>query len=135
MRTPSLAALALATCVALALGGCTDRPTAPIAVATTAPTTDTSPKLDQGDACFVFNYPLGLSALKTCKPGERVVFLPQAWGNEQLPIQFVSMACDLRYTVAMTNGGVVCIYYRKPDSGAKATDKPSATTSSALASG
>lgn len=134
MRTPSLASLALATCVALALGGCTDRPAAPAPTAT-APVADASPALDQGDACFVFNYPLGMSALKTCKPGERVVFLPQAWGNEQLPIQFVSMACDLRYTVAMTTGGVVCIYYRKPDSGAKATVAPSTTTSSAHASG
>lgn len=119
MRTLSLSALALATCVAIVLGGCTNRPAAP-APSASAPVADTNSTLDQGDACFVFNYPVDISALRTCKPGERVVFLPQAWGNEQLPIQFVSMACDLRYTVAMTNGGVVCIYYRKPEPIAKA---------------
>lgn len=129
MTTRSNAALALATCIAVALAGCTGRPAASTPVAT-APVPDTGPTLDQGDTCFVFSYPLGMSALKTCKPGERVVFMPQQWGNEQLPIQFVSMACDLRYTVAMTNGGVVCIYYRKP----AAPDKPASAASTAHAS-
>ncbi|HEX7369988.1 MAG TPA: hypothetical protein VF284_06880 [Rhodanobacteraceae bacterium] len=121
MRTPLIFAFALATGVAVALGGCTDRPIA-APHAAVAPVSRTSPALDQGDYCFVLNYPMGMSALKTCKPGERVVFMPQQWGNEQLPIQFVSMACDLRYTVALTNGGVVCIYYRK----SKAPGKPAA---------
>lgn len=130
MSIRSNTALFLATCIAFALGGCTDRPAASKPAAT-APVADRGSTLDQGDACFVLNYPLGMSALKTCKPGERVVFLPQAWGNEQLPIQFVSMACDLRYTIAMTNGGVVCIYYRKP----AAPGKPASAASTAYASG
>lgn len=134
MTTRSNAALALATCIAVALGGCTDRPAASTPVAT-APVAEPGPTLDQGDVCFVLDYPLGMSALKTCKPGERVVFLPQQWGNEQLPLQFVSMACDLRYTVAMTNGGVVCIYYRKPDSDANASGGPASAESTAHASG
>ena len=130
MSTRSNATLALATCIAVALGGCTDRPAASTPVAT-ASIPDAGPALDQGDVCFVLNYPLGMSALKTCKPGERVVFLPQQWGNQQLPIQFVSMACDLRYTIAMTNGGVVCIYYRKP----AALGKPASAASISHASG
>ncbi|OOG42309.1 hypothetical protein B0E52_09910 [Rhodanobacter sp. C06] len=45
-----------------------------------------------------------------CSAGQKVVFLPDHWGNEQLPILFAAVNCDLRYTVALTNGGVACIY-------------------------
>jgi len=45
-----------------------------------------------------------------CKTGQKVVFLPEKWGNEQLPILFAAVNCDLRYAVAMTMGAVTCIY-------------------------
>ncbi len=45
-----------------------------------------------------------------CKPGQKVLFLPNSWGNDQLPIIFAGINCDLRYSVAMNNGGVTCIY-------------------------
>ncbi len=45
-----------------------------------------------------------------CRPGQRVVFMPSSWGNEQLPILFAALNCDLRYTVALTHGAVTCIY-------------------------
>jgi hypothetical protein len=45
-----------------------------------------------------------------CKEGQKVVFLPNQWGNEQLPVYFAAMNCDLRYTVVSTKGGVVCIF-------------------------
>jgi hypothetical protein len=45
-----------------------------------------------------------------CKPGQKVVFLPQAWGNEQLPVLFAAINCDLRFSVVLTKGAVTCIY-------------------------
>jgi hypothetical protein len=60
-----------------------------------------------------------------CEPGQRVVFMPGSWGNEQLPVMFAAMNCDLRYAVAMTNGGVTCVFMKarqpnKPDPAASA---------------
>lgn len=45
-----------------------------------------------------------------CTPGQRVAFLPDTWGNEQLPIMFASLHCDLSQSVVVTNGGVACVY-------------------------
>ena len=47
---------------------------------------------------------------EACTPGQKVVFLPNRWGNEQLPIMFSALNCDLRYSVVSNNGGVSCIY-------------------------
>lgn len=57
-----------------------------------------------------------------CKAGQRVVFMPRSWGNEQLPVMFAAMNCDLRYAVVMNNGGVTCIFLkaRQPDTPAPA---------------
>lgn len=51
-----------------------------------------------------------LFAAPQCEPGQKIAFLPDAYGNEQLPILFAAKNCDLRYSVALTRGGVVCIY-------------------------
>ena len=48
-----------------------------------------------------------------CHDGDVVSFLPQRWGNEQLPLTATSLLCDFRYPVAMNNGGVVCVYTAK----------------------
>ncbi|WP_201022751.1 hypothetical protein [Tepidimonas taiwanensis] len=45
-----------------------------------------------------------------CKPGQKIAFLPETFGNAQLPILFAARNCDLRYSIALTNGGVVCIF-------------------------
>lgn len=63
--------------------------------------------IDQDDICIV---PSAAAAAKMCKEGEKVVFNPHEWGNEQLPVIFAGFSCDLRYSVALTNGGVTCIY-------------------------
>jgi hypothetical protein len=47
---------------------------------------------------------------RACKPGQKVVYLPQTFGNEQLPVFFAAVNCDLRYSVALTTGAVTCIY-------------------------
>jgi hypothetical protein len=64
-------------------------------------------EIDQTNICEVkdLNSPPSL-----CARGQKVAFLPNRWGNEQYPIVFAAMYCDLRYSVALTNGGVACIY-------------------------
>ena len=64
------------------------------------------------------------ASAQACKPGQKIVFLPNRWGNEQMPIMFAAVNCDLRYSVVQNNGGVSCIYLPttfeapKPASGA-----------------
>lgn len=64
-----------------------------------------------------------------CQPGQRVVFMPNRWGNEQLPVMFAAMNCDLRYAIAMNNGGVTCVFLkaRQPDSPGTAASAPAST--------
>lgn len=45
-----------------------------------------------------------------CTKGERILFAPSSWGNEQLPVLFSSLYCNHKYAIALTKGGVSCIY-------------------------
>lgn len=45
-----------------------------------------------------------------CKEGQKIAFLPNSFGNEQLPILFIALNCDVRYSVSLTNGGAVCVF-------------------------
>ncbi len=82
------------------LTGCTQPQSAAIG--------DVPAGLNQGEYCETNE----LAAPAHCKPGQRVVFLPSRFGNEQLPVLFAAANCDLRYSVVLTNGGVTCIYHR-----------------------
>lgn len=65
--------------------------------------------IDQTNLCEVSSWEH--EAVKdACTPGQKVVYLPQRFGNAQLPIIFAAVNCDLRYTVALTEGAVTCIY-------------------------
>ena len=64
------------------------------------------PPLDQDNLCEIKHY----GPAKACKPGQKVVFLPESFGNEQLPILFAAINCDLRYQVVLTTGAVTGIY-------------------------
>lgn len=48
--------------------------------------------------------------LESCQPGERVLFMPNSWGNEQLPVRFAALYCDPRYSIALTKGAVSCVF-------------------------
>ena len=111
---------------ALGLTGCQPSP-APKEVLATA---DVAP--DQSHVCEVHDWKADASA-GTCHPGQKVVFLPDSWGNEQLPILFVAVNCDLRYSVALTVGGVSCIYVGPlaPDRLTKPAEGASAPTPTA----
>lgn len=91
-------------CVAVALlTGCQQK------AVETAKVVEPGPLMNQESICEVKDWKLGVTTTQ-CKPGQKVIFLPNSWGNEQLPMLFVGVNCDLRYSVALTNGGVVCIY-------------------------
>lgn len=66
-------------------------------------------KINQESLCQVDSWQHDAVA-SLCSEGQKVVFLPNSFGNEQLPIIFSAVNCDLRYTVALTKGGVTCIY-------------------------
>jgi starvation-inducible outer membrane lipoprotein len=100
MRKNTLGIPALAT--ALALSSCTNVPREEA-----ASLQDTSP--DQANLCEVSDW-RGDVVASTCRAGQKVVYLPPRWGNAQLPILFAAVNCDLRYTVALTEGAVTCIY-------------------------
>ena len=91
--------LLLAASVAIAVSGCTQTPTAGPATAS----------IDQANLCEVEAWQHDVVA-NTCKPGQKVVYLPSRFGNEQLPVIFAAVNCDLRYSVALTTGAVTCIY-------------------------
>lgn len=70
---------------------------------------DAHTDINQSEICEVSVWQRDVTT-EACKPGQKVVFLPQSWGNDQLPILFAAVNCDLRYSVALTNGGVTCIF-------------------------
>lgn len=68
-----------------------------------------APDIDQANLCEVSAWQHDDVAAK-CKPGQKVGYFPESFGNEQLPVIFAAVNCDLRYTVALTKGAVTCIY-------------------------
>ena len=45
-----------------------------------------------------------------CKSGDHLLFMPQHWGNEQLPIEFAGKKCDFNKPVVWNNSGVTGVY-------------------------
>ncbi|MGX5915023.1 hypothetical protein ACR0ST_09855 [Aliidiomarina sp. Khilg15.8] len=71
--------------------------------------------IDQGSLCEVDAWQRDITAAE-CEPGQKVVFLPGSFGNEQLPVIFAAVNCDHRFSIALTKGGVSCIYTPLADS-------------------
>lgn len=71
-----------------------------------APTTSVATDIP---VCEVNTFDRAAVAAK-CRPGDKVAFLPSNWGNDQLPLVFAAINCDLEKSVVYNNGGVVCIY-------------------------
>lgn len=65
--------------------------------------------VENGALCEVSSWRYDDVAAK-CKPGQKVGYFPQTFGNEQIPVIFAAVNCDLRYNVVLTNGAVTCIY-------------------------
>jgi len=86
------------------VAGCT--PTAP---AEASAESAAMPEIEQGNVCWVRDSDLD-AIYKECKPGNKILFTPSVFGRESLPIMFIAANCDMRYSVAWTNGAVTCIY-------------------------
>lgn len=56
--------------------------------------------------CVVLNY----AEAAGCTKGDSIYFAPEDWKNEQLTVDFAAAWCDLRYTVAMNQAGLTCVY-------------------------
>lgn len=65
--------------------------------------------IDQDTLCTAVSWKVADNESK-CKEGNKIAFLPNSFGNEQLPIMFVALNCDLNHTVSLTKGGAVCIF-------------------------
>ncbi|EMA2445467.1 hypothetical protein KW499_12205 [Vibrio fluvialis] len=65
--------------------------------------------IDQETVCTAVSWKAADNEGK-CKEGSKIAFLPNSFGNEQLPIMFVALNCDLSHNVSLTNGGAVCIF-------------------------
>ncbi|MCQ1061364.1 hypothetical protein LRP52_49075 [Photobacterium sp. ZSDE20] len=65
--------------------------------------------INQDTLCTAKSWKAADNAAK-CKEGSKIAFLPNSFGNEQLPVMFIALNCDLRFDVSLTNGGAVCIF-------------------------
>ena len=65
--------------------------------------------VDNSSMCVVSNF----NTIPKCEEGKPIAFLPESWGNDQLPLYFVALHCDLNHQIVHNNGGVVCIYTAK----------------------
>lgn len=64
-----------------------------------------SPGLDQSEVCIFSEFEAGAA----CRAGQLMFFRPQVWGNAQLPLVVIAVACDFRHPILHTEGGVVCV--------------------------
>jgi len=62
-------------------------------------------KEDKPELCVIENKDVDISH---CEDGQLLVFLPNSWGNDQLPIIVAALYCNFDYSVVYNNGGVVC---------------------------
>lgn len=60
--------------------------------------------------CFAFD----VDSIGHCKKGDRLIFMPSRWGNDQLPIVVAGNNCDFDKAVVYNNGGVACIKLTDP---------------------
>ncbi|MDO5532197.1 hypothetical protein [Sutterella sp.] len=45
-----------------------------------------------------------------CRKGDIVLFRPDFFGNEQMPVSFAAAVCDFTKTVSLTKGAVACVF-------------------------
>jgi hypothetical protein len=61
--------------------------------------------LDQSEVCVFGDFEAGAE----CGAGQLMFYRPQVWGNAQLPMVVIAVACDFRHPILHTEGGVVCV--------------------------
>lgn len=71
--------------------------------------TGTAPNINQTTACSVTGYH-SKDNINICTEGQKVSYMPERWGNEQLPILFAALNCDHRFQIIHNKSGVSCIF-------------------------
>ncbi len=66
-------------------------------------------KINNGDICITNDF----RTIPNCKNGELIAFLPNSWGNDQLPLYFITLHCDFNHKIVYNRSGVVCVYTNK----------------------
>lgn len=70
---------------------------------------DSQLSIDQQNLCMVDQAGYE-NVAANCKEGQKVLFIPDVFGNKQMPIVFAGMYCDLKYQVVHNEGGVACVF-------------------------
>jgi len=96
----NIRSIAFAAVITVSLAGCQEA-----ASITEGPKTPAA----QPTLCVVSDFRQDVVAAQ-CTAGQPVAYLPDRFGNEQLPIMFAAVNCDLSKQVVHTNGGVACTY-------------------------
>lgn len=61
--------------------------------------------VSQARVCMVYTFDT-----RGCQRGDELLYMPNHFGNEQLPVNFIAQKCDFNKQIAWTKGGVACIY-------------------------
>jgi hypothetical protein len=65
--------------------------------------------INQKEMCEVSS--IEFSAIDNeCSEGQKVLWAPNTFGNEQSPVIFASLYCDHRFEIVSSVGAVSCIY-------------------------
>lgn len=67
-------------------------------------------ELKQNSMCHVSN---AEEMVQNCKDGDILLFTPQIFGNEQLPINITGFACDFERPIVWNASGVTCVFTTK----------------------
>jgi hypothetical protein len=104
-----IASMVMVSSVCLFVAACSRQGSSPVASTAAAPNTTSVAAVD-GHLCEVKSWRYD-DVAASCTPGQKVIFAPDSFGNEQLPVIFAAVNCDLHYSVALTTGAVTCIYH------------------------
>lgn len=63
----------------------------------------------QGRVCHVSD----AAGAKNCNNGDVLLYRPNIFGNEQLPLLIVAAFCDFGHPIVYNTGGVTCIFTDK----------------------
>ena len=63
---------------------------------------------DQSSVCIIDRIPSDKPP--PCKEGQLLLFSPNIWGNEKMPIVVATFLCDFRYPIIHNTAGVGCIF-------------------------
>lgn len=48
-----------------------------------------------------------------CKDGQIALFLPQQWGNPQIPLSVSAAICDFNFPIVQNESGVTCVFKKR----------------------